>query len=367
MEINHIGEFKQLYVYGYSNLGRNAYNKLKNVFQNMVKGIVVSRHNDKSKSACENDGKSILELSQIAPSADTLIIIALNPIHHSEIKQLLSEAGFKNIMVYDEKLDEELNSSLIVPPKLELRFLSVSVGQACNLKCKDCANFAPFALKGNRKYSIANVRKDLNKTLSWFSEVDTFHVQGGEPFLYSDLGELLYHCKSKFGHILKNIQVATNGTILPDESILEALYDTETIVRISNYPNQGNADKLVDALERKGISYRMYDFANRIGEWSFTGEMDYLELDDENLEEKVRHCAWNACYIIENGMVGRCARSIPARTLQAIKIREQDYIDLNQDYDMSEIGKYFMFIRPMDCCRHCKGSNGEPIPPAIQL
>lgn len=363
---NFIEKFEQIYIYGYSNLGRNAYKKLEEAYPDKAKGIIVSRHNNKSRQACEK-GKLIFELSEVKASNDMLIIIALNPIHQPVVKQALSDAGFENVCIYDDETDNMLNSLLRTLPKLELRFLSVSVGQACNLRCRDCANFAPYALKENRRYHISNIKRDLDKILSCFSEIDTFHIQGGEPFLYSDLGEVLYYCKSEFGNILRNIQVATNGTILPDSRLLEAMRKTDTAVRISNYPNQKSVGMLKDILEKNGVSYRIYDFANGIGDWNSTGGIDYLESDDENLEEKVHHCAWNSCYIIENGMVGRCARSIPARTLQKIHIREQDYIDFSRDYSMSELAKYFMFIKPMDCCRHCKASNGEPIPPAIQL
>ncbi len=66
-------------------------------------------------------------------------------------------------------------------------------------------------------------------------------------------------------------------------------------------------------------------------------------------------------------MVGRCSRSIPARTLQNISIKETDYLNLKETIRLERVGQYFMFINPMDCCRHCKGSNGEPVQAAIQL
>lgn len=363
---NFIEKFEQIYIYGYSNLGRNAYKKLEETYPDKAKGIIVSRHNNKSRQACEK-GKLIFELSEVKASNDMLVIIALNPIHQRVVKQALTDAGFENVCIYDDETDNMLNSLLRTLPKLELRFLSVSVGQACNLKCRDCANFAPYALKENRRYHISNIKRDLDKILSCFCEIDTFHIQGGEPFLYSELGELIHYCKSEFGQIVKNFQVATNGTILPSSNLLNALQGG-VVVRISNYPNQKNVGELTNILEKNGVLYRMYDFANGVGEWSFTGGMDYVELeDDDDLEEKILNCAWNSCFIVENGLVGRCARSIPARTLQKIHIREQDYIDLSKNYSMSEIGKYFMFIKPMDCCRHCKASNGDSIPPAIQL
>ena len=36
---------RDLYVYGYGNLGRNAFNKLKSLYSDRVKGIVVTKYN----------------------------------------------------------------------------------------------------------------------------------------------------------------------------------------------------------------------------------------------------------------------------------------------------------------------------------
>lgn len=366
MIIDVIAQFDYVYIYGYSNQGRNAYSKFVKFVPNKVKGIVVTQHSEKTRKVYER-GKPIYELQEIKASETKLFVIALNPVFHSAVKQSLSDAGFKNLLIYDDALDRELNSKLDILPKLELRFLSVSVGQACNLKCRDCANFAPFALKDNLRYSLDNIKNDLDRILGFFEEVDTFHIQGGEPFLYTDLKELLYYCKTKFGSILKSIQIATNGTIIPDNEVLKALKGTDTVVRISNYPMQNKADELAEILDTEGIRHRTYNFANLEGEWSLTGGIDYMVSEDEDVKEKVYKCVWNTCYMIENGIVGRCARSIPARTLQKMDVKERDYIILDGVYSMAEISRYFMFVESMECCRHCKGSIGEPIPPAIQI
>ena len=43
------------------------------------------------------------------------------------------------------------------------------------------------------------------------------------------------------------------------------------------------------------------------------------------------------------------------------------YLDDGIKNSIEEVGKYFMFIKPMECCKYCKSSNGEPIPAAIQI
>ena len=41
--------------------------------------------------------------------------------------------------------------------KLYIRFLVVLVGQACNLRCRDCGNFAPFAPKETLRYDVNRI------------------------------------------------------------------------------------------------------------------------------------------------------------------------------------------------------------------
>lgn len=357
----------RIYIYGYSNQGRNAYNKLNRIYPDKVKGFIVTKHDGRTRIACKEENKKIYELSEISDLKNALVVVALNPIFHREVGESLIQNGLKSFITYDNAMDENLNSLLSDLPKLEVRLLAVCVGQACNLKCRDCMNFAPYTLCENTRYEIDRIKKDLDNTLQYFDEVDTFHIQGGEPFLYTDLGELLYYCRFKFGNILKKIQIATNGTVIPNADILKALADTNSIVRISNYPTQKNSAALVEILDEYKILYKQYNFANRKGEWSLGGGIDYAVPIDEDVEDKFNRCKWNTCYTIENSMIGRCARSIPAQTLQKINIKDDDYIDLNQENDIVRMGKYFMFLNPMTCCWHCKGSQGEPIQPAVQI
>lgn len=366
MNYNEFFQGKKIYVYGYNNLGRNAYRKMKEMYFDNVKGILVLEHNKRTLEAKKKQ-KKILELSEIYLQKDSSICIIVAFSLYEEMVKDLKDKGFENVIAYTIELDNWVNKNLKKLPYLETRILVVCVGQACNLKCRDCANFAPYAHKENLRYKIEDIKADLDKIIPYFSEIDTLQIQGGEPFLYSDLSVLLRYIEVHFQHIIGNIQIATNGMIIPNQEILDILNRGGIEVRISNYKFQQNVKRLVELLEQKHIFYRKYNFAGKKGEWSLAGDIDYKDSSEENLYEKVVNCKWNGCYTVENGMVGRCSRSIPARTLQNISIKETDYLNLKETIRLERVGQYFMFINPMDCCRHCKGSNGEPVQAAIQL
>lgn len=352
-----------IYVYGYGNLGRNVYNKLSSMYREHVKGIIVTKI-DKRASIAIGEGKKIFEIDSVNLE-NAVVVIATNSIFHREIKELLKKRGC-DILVYDKKMDDYINEHLDTIPLLETRLLNFCVGQACNYKCKDCANFAPYAESRNKKYKVDNIKSDMDKILPFFKEIDKVHIQGGEPFLHSELEEILAYTK-KYNGIVKKVQIATNGSFIPSEEVLELLTDNYYEVRISNYKNNTKLEELIEVLKQKGIHYRMYNFADKKGTWTDCGSMEYVAPLKENVESKVARCSWCMCYSVENGMVGRCARSIPALSLQKINAKKTDYLFLNTSIDKQEVDKYFMFINTMECCKYCKGSDGEIIDAAIQI
>ena len=69
-----------------------------------------------------------------------------------------------------------------------IRFLVLSVGQACNYKCKDCANFCPVSPKEYKRYELDDILESIKRILKNVNFIQIFQIQGGEPFLYSELG-----------------------------------------------------------------------------------------------------------------------------------------------------------------------------------
>lgn len=366
LDFKEIEKCSSVYVYGYSNMGRNVYRKLSMLFPEKCKGIMVSKHSEKTKKIINSGENSIFEVKEVKADFHVLVIVALNPLFHKTILETLTKNGFYKILVYDEILDEEINKRLIHLPKLEIRFLNICVGQACNFKCRDCANMAPYAQKENMRYSLESIKRDVDAVLPFFSLIDTLHIQGGESFLYSELPELLYFLRENYGNVFKNLQIATNGTVLPNRKIIKAMKDTHAGVRISDYAVKNDIEKFEMILADNEIPFQKYKFVGKNGTWSYTGSIDDIDLKNESLLGHIQSCSWATCYTVENGLVGRCARSIPAITLQNMEI-DNDYLDLRKNNTVSQVSKYFMFIQPMKCCNKCMGSRGEVIPAAIQM
>lgn len=70
-------------------------------------------------------------------------------------------------------------------------YLVISVGQACNYKCRDCSNFAPYAPAKFMRYKFDDLSKWITQLAECTDGINTVQIQGGEPFLYSDLGKVI--------------------------------------------------------------------------------------------------------------------------------------------------------------------------------
>ncbi|MCC8024798.1 MAG: 4Fe-4S cluster-binding domain-containing protein [Clostridium sp.] len=164
-----------------------------------------------------------------------------------------------------------MNESLdfIKKDKLYIRFLVAVVGQACNLRCRDCANFAPFAPKETLRYEVNDIIEHL-KIITDCSRIRLLQIQGGEPFVYPQLGELLDFVQ-KCSEIEKCL-IATNGTVLPNVSP-QLLQHKKFIVRISNYPVAVNISKKIQEwLQSNSIRYEVYHFVSKEDKWFDMGK-----------------------------------------------------------------------------------------------
>lgn len=71
---------QKLWVYGYSNLGCNAFNKLHNIWPEKTQGIIVTTNGKRVLRS----NKSIIEIEK-ADISDSVIVVATNPLFHCDI------------------------------------------------------------------------------------------------------------------------------------------------------------------------------------------------------------------------------------------------------------------------------------------
>jgi len=255
-------------------------------------------------------------------------------------------------------------SGLVVPA------LTVIVGQACSLKCKHCANFSPFAPASAKHYPLEKLCDDLRvifESVHWLEKVQ---VQGGEPFLYAELPELLDFIRGsgKTGILT----VATNGTIVPKENVFQSMRRNHVRVRISSYPNvsKETVAQLTERLKECDLEIWDYEFASDDAMWYDMGGISAVpaEASDEAAQRRFLACPFHDCFTLENGKISRCGRAVMAEVLQGFTSRESDLLPVVPAEDFStRLWKYLDTPAYMEACRHCYGTEGGKVIPAQQL
>lgn len=255
--------------------------------------------------------------------------------------------------------------------KTKLDYLCIAVGQACNLKCRDCGNFAPFAPKDMLRYDVEKIINDL-KTVTKYADIRMLQIQGGEPFLYPQLETLLdfvRNCRE-----IEMCLIATNGTVMPKVRA-ESLQGEKFLVRISHYPVASDiSSEVQEWLESNSVRYKIYRFVSAEDKWFDLGKQCNPK---EDIQTRFEKCLFKNCFTLENGMIERCARALVAQRLQGFTAKKSggghngdgDYLPVYDSEDFKEaLEKYISVPRAMEACRYCNGTDGTvQVEPAVQL
>ena len=255
--------------------------------------------------------------------------------------------------------------------RVQLSFLVVSVGQACNFKCRDCANFAPISPDSFRRYDVNDIKSDLAKLFENIKYINLVQIQGGEPFLYSDLIELLNFLQENKSKV-HEISIATNGSIIPQEKVLECLKKNDVLVRISDYGiSEKSCSDLLGRLSEGGIRSYIYSFGSNQSLWFDCGNKNVKYEDDKRIVRKRYHsCVFKDCLTLERGELSYCSRSTNSYVIQGFTREYTDYFNLRDTRSKYRIklAKYLVYRHPMQACCYCNGTDNDYlIPPAIQM
>jgi len=255
-------------------------------------------------------------------------------------------------------------------------YLVISIGQACNLKCRDCGILSPYAPQSALLYDISSIINDLSIIAKNCDTIDRLQIQGGEPFLHPNLVDLLDSLleQKPFINCIKKIEIATNGTIVPASNVLERMCNDKLFVRISNYSNlkqiKPNVTETIACLDEHKIKYRIYNFTSRRDLWYRKGDFNISpELDDSVVADRFSSCKNRNCLTMENSILGYCSRSTISKNIQKFIPKHNDYLCIkDNEYFYEELYKYINNKHFMESCRYCYGTDAAYlVEPAIQL
>lgn len=323
------------------------------------------------------EGRACVSLDQVSLKDKEGIILTISQIGRAEIIKQLEEHGYRKDVDYFSI--EEFLSIYYLYKYDKVYFLSVSFlpSTICNLKCRYCLNFNPFA----KEFYVRDWDSLKNDVDLFFANVDyimLFHVSGGEPMLYKHTADLIQYIDEKYGDRIGTLRTVTNGTIVPDDAILEKMSKCRLEITVDDYRKavpQYNAkfDVLLDKLNRYHIKY----YINKVESWVDLApeKTDYSALTEEQLIQHRSECGqtWQE---LRNGKLYSC--NYAAYAAVAGIAGEQD---VEESYDLGthtadkkkELVEFRLGYTEKgytNFCKKCRGfttHNTEAMQPAEQV
>lgn len=296
-------------IYGMGKLG----NELKNIliqmqFENRYSVVYVDQNYKKEK-----DIKSPEWLLKYGDN-NTLVVLAIaNDDIRNRFSMILLKKGFSKNNICD--INEFYN--IILPiisvyylDKIYLDSLQISVGDKCNLRCKDCTNFIPY-MKETKNRTLDSLVEDVDALFKKIDYIRYMPIIGGETLLFEYLEDFVGYLLEAYSNQIGQLWVYTNGT-LPDKlngNLLDTLQKNSSKIHffVSNYTH--NNPKLTNQfkkfIERLGIEEISYTYIDNFI-WNDTGVSEMRKREHTDLENFVSMCS-QPCRDYENGKIYYCA------------------------------------------------------------
>lgn len=363
---------ESFYLFGGGDYGRQFLNIFKKEIE--IKGYI---DNDIKKQGKEIEGYVCFSLEQVHLLKSEGIILTMSQIARVQPIEQLEKLGYKkNIDFY---VIEEFLSVYYAYKYNKVYFSSVSFlpSTVCNLKCRYCLNFNPFA----NKFYVREWEHLISDVDLFFSCVDNimlFHVSGGEPFLYKHTVDLIEYIDKKYGDRIDTLRLVTNGTVVPHDNYLERLSKCKLEITVDDYreavPQYNDKfDELIYKLKQYNIKY----YINKADFWIDLApeKTDYSHLSDAELIQHRTKCnqSWQE---LREGKLYNCNYAAYA-TVAGIA-GEEDYeetYDLNSfsedmKKELIEFRLGYTVKGYTNFCMKCRGfttENVTKVRPAVQV
>ncbi len=246
---------------------------------------------------------------------------------------------------------EEKSSDLI------LRSMNLPITEKCSLRCKDCAHLIQYYEKPVHydKDIIIQSIKTLANTVDVIGRID---ILGGEVFLYPSLGEVLEEIARTPNILLP--QIITNGTILPDDKLINIIKKSGTHLLISDYGEYSSKkEQLMDVCRKNNICCIKHD--NLV--WYDIGQpLPRNRPDIENMKLFKACPEKENCNSLRNGEYHLCPRSAHGTNLEIIPKCSSDYIDilkpsLSKEKLRVQLKNLLNKTESIMACDYCKNYN----------
>jgi hypothetical protein len=347
--------------------------------------------NDKVKQERLFHGYRVIGLDEIKAKYPNAIIVIGAGRYYAEIYDQISRKGYRNIysdadvigsidfvtVPYEQikgiawrlaqlgQLSGEKNNG---KDTLHLERLNIVVTERCTLNCRHCSSLMPF-YKKPRDCDTALLLKSIERILTCVDFIYHMEVLGGEPLLYENLPDVM-KTLTQTDRILQ-IDVITNGTMLPDKRLLPYLRQDNICVVVNDYVGLSTKlNTLLVLLNDAGVKSRV----NKHWTWADLGGFMPRNRTEPQLSVLFQKCNFNSCAELLHGELHRCPRSSHGTNIGVVPCYDDDYINvLNDNFPVAELKERIRYLFEdknfIRTCDYCDGNTSASLmlQPAEQM
>jgi len=296
----------------------------------------------------------LIHIDDFDVSANEKVIITTD-VYKKHYKEYLEKHNIQNVWYK--------NVASIWPLKYENKVhifqTDVLVTERCTLACSHCNMFMPHFTSPNHR-TLDILKSDIDLFFSKVDYVSVFHLVGGEPFLNPNIEDVIRHVVSNYTVKIDKLIITTNGTILPKQSTLDLLKNSDVILSISDYTDKlenikTKVLKVIETFKSQNINH----YVRTEIEW-----YDFGDLRIKNnlpTDELIKH--FDSCTApfrgLNDGKFYYCHLNTSAVRTNIFPLNDNDYVNLDSvsSEDLIKFDLGYTDLGYITFCDNCNGCN----------
>ncbi len=241
--------------------------------------------------------------------------------------------------------------------RTEIPHVELPITIPCVAHCRECVSLYPDQLD-QVDLQVDFLKKDMDDFLVHVDRVYRLTLTGGEIFLYRELPSLLCHLLSQ--DKIDLIHLLTNGSALPEPSLLPLLAHPKILVTVSNYPpaDPPNKPRVIALLEENQVNYLVKNAWRNLGSFS-----PVADSSRQAARHRFSRCI-SKVHTLSNGEYHVCPRSAHGRQAGKLAPAESDTVAFRNRKNPQAFRKELKKLLRQDClsaCGTCEGSRKDNI------
>ena len=252
-----------------------------------------------------------------------------------------------------------------------------TVSAICDFRCKNCNMFMPY-YNERVEHDFSYYKENLDLFFQVVDYVCYIGFIGGEPLLCPCLNEVIEYAATQYNGRVGNFTIHSNGSVMPDDSLIELIKKYNITVAISDYGEQSPCRGKMQDTIKKLRSNDVYCDVRADLEWRDVGfPANPNNFTGDELRKHMELCSadWRG---LNDGKFYYCNIAWSAEKAGLIKLEKDDYLDLQELISQDVEGKHRLLLHSMgyfpkgymSFCVQCGGcgiDNKQLVTPGVQL